>query len=168
MSSTFAIRLRGSGGPPRTVRSAPAALPHLAHICALLGMAARAAECSSPRDRSPPTMARRLTSDLVTAGPRAGASPRVPMSTRWWLLGVAVAAAGVLAAVAPPHGSIVALVVVVSTGACGVLAMVEQRDPRLGVRPVVAAIAVVFALAVAAPPRASNDLWSYAAYGRMV
>ena len=42
-------------------------------------------------------------------------------------------------------------------------------DPRsVGVRPVVVAIAIVFVVAVAMPPRSSNDLWSYTMYGRTV
>jgi hypothetical protein len=43
-------------------------------------------------------------------------------------------------------------------------------DARIDARPhvVVGAIALAFVFAIAAPPRQSRDLWSYAAYGRMV
>src|SRR6266700_4213734 len=77
MSSTFAIRLWGSGGPPRTVRSAPAALPHLAHICALLGMAAQRGRVLVPP--------RSVTSDHGTKahlGPRHGRPTSGRVTTR--------------------------------------------------------------------------------------
>jgi len=66
------------------------------------------------------------------------------------------------------HSPVTVLVVGIATAGCAALAILERRSPRLGPRPVVAAIVVVFAVAVALPPKTSNDLWSYTMYGRMV
>ena len=87
---------------------------------------------------------------------------------RWCLLAVAVGCGGFIAAVAPPHSVFVTLVVLLSTATCARLAVLEWRQPRLGLRAVVVAIGLVLASAVVIPPRGSNDVWSYAAYGRMV
>jgi alpha-1,6-mannosyltransferase len=83
-------------------------------------------------------------------------------------LAVAVASTALLVAVGPRHSLLAVLLVAVSTAACAVLVVFEGRRPRLGLRPVVAAVGVVFVVALIAPPRASNDIWSYAIYGRMV
>jgi hypothetical protein len=66
------------------------------------------------------------------------------------------------------HSPITVGFVALSTAGCATLAVLERRAPRLGPRPVVAAIALVFLVAVAEPPHTSNDLWSYTMYGRMV
>jgi len=84
------------------------------------------------------------------------------------MLVVAVASSSLLVAVAPRHSPAAIVLVGVSTAACGALAVLERRRPALGVPRVVAAIALVFAVAVIAPPRTSNDLWSYTMYGRTV
>jgi alpha-1,6-mannosyltransferase len=55
-----------------------------------------------------------------------------------------------------------------ATAGCAALTVLERRRPVLGPGPVVAAIVVVFAVAVAFPPRTSNDLWSYTMYGRTI
>jgi hypothetical protein len=81
---------------------------------------------------------------------------------------VAVASTGLLVAFAPRHSLLSVLLVAVSTAACAVVVVFEHRRPRLGPRPVVAAVSLVFVVALIAPPRASNDIWSYAMYGRMV
>jgi Glycosyltransferase family 87 len=81
---------------------------------------------------------------------------------------VAVVSTGLLVAFAPRHSLLSVLLVAVSTAACAVLVVFEHRRPRLGPRPVVAAVGLVFVVALIAPPRASNDIWSYAMYGRMV
>ncbi len=80
----------------------------------------------------------------------------------------AVASTALLVAVAPRHSLLAVLLVAVSTAACAVLVVFERRRPRLGLRPIAAAVGVVFVVALIAPPRASNDIWSYAIYGRMV
>jgi hypothetical protein len=80
----------------------------------------------------------------------------------------AVASTALVVAVAPRHSLLAVLLVAVSTAACAVLVVFERRRPRLGPRPIVAAVALVFVVALIAPPRASNDIWSYAMYGRMV
>lgn len=87
---------------------------------------------------------------------------------RWCLLAVAVGCGGFIAAVAPPHAVVVTLMVLLSTVTCARLAVLEWRRPRLGLRPLVVAIGLVLVSAVVIPPRGSNDVWSYAAYGRMV
>ena len=81
---------------------------------------------------------------------------------------VAVASTALLVAVAPRHSLLAVLLVAVSTVAGAALVTVERRRPLLGPRPVVAAVGLVFLVALIAPPRASNDIWSYAIYGRMV
>src|SRR5262249_13015133 len=81
---------------------------------------------------------------------------------------VAVASTGLLVAVAPRHSLLAVLLVAVSPAACAVVVAGERRRPRLGPRPIVGAIGVVFVVALIVPPRASNDIWSYAIYGRMV
>lgn len=52
--------------------------------------------------------------------------------------------------------------------ALATLLVAEGRTPRLGTVPVAASAALLLALAVAVPPVMSRDLWSYAAYGRIV
>jgi hypothetical protein len=81
---------------------------------------------------------------------------------------VAVASTGLLVAFAPRHSLLSVLLVLISTAACGIFVVLEQRQGRVGARPVVAAVGLVFLVALITPPRASNDIWSYAAYGRMV
>jgi hypothetical protein len=49
-----------------------------------------------------------------------------------------------------------------------VVAVLESRRPRLRGRHVAVAVLIVLGVAVAVPPRTSNDLWSYTMYGRMV
>jgi hypothetical protein len=83
-------------------------------------------------------------------------------------LGVAVASTAALVAFAPRHSLLSVLLVFVSTTACGVFVVIDQRPARVGARPVVGAVCLVFLVALITPPRASNDIWSYAAYGRMV
>jgi hypothetical protein len=61
-----------------------------------------------------------------------------------------------------------ASVVLLTALLVGLLVLVEHRDPRVGLAPVVAAIAITISAAVIAPPRTSNDVWSYTMYGRMV
>lgn len=81
---------------------------------------------------------------------------------------VGVTSTGLLVAFAPRHSLLSVLLVAVSTAACAVVVVFEHRRPRLGPRSIVAAVGLVFVVALIAPPRASNDIWSYAMYGRMV
>ncbi len=60
------------------------------------------------------------------------------------------------------------LLVIGTAALAGTLVLLEHRRRRLGLAPVVVAIAVVMAASVWSPPRTSNDLWSYTMYGRMV
>jgi alpha-1,6-mannosyltransferase len=66
------------------------------------------------------------------------------------------------------HSPITVVVVLIATAGCATLAVLERRSPRLGPKPVIAAIALVFAVGLALPPKTSNDLWSYTMYGRIV
>ncbi|MFN2606986.1 MAG: hypothetical protein ABR511_03675 [Acidimicrobiales bacterium] len=64
-------------------------------------------------------------------------------------------------------GARLALLVVAAASFAGVLAA-EARRPFLTRRAVLAGVLVTLAVAVAVPPQGSGDLWSYAAYGRIV
>jgi hypothetical protein len=67
------------------------------------------------------------------------------------------------------HHAVVKVPLILAAAVIGArLAVLEARSPRMSPAAVFAAISLVFAVAVAVPPKASNDLWSYAAYGRMV
>jgi alpha-1,6-mannosyltransferase len=80
----------------------------------------------------------------------------------------AVVSSVLLIAEAPRHATTSAFLVVCATAGCGAVAVLERRARRLGGFVVAVAIAVVMVTAVVTPPRTSNDLWSYGAYGRMV
>jgi alpha-1,6-mannosyltransferase len=80
----------------------------------------------------------------------------------------AVASSLALVVIGPRHSPLSVVLVAVSTGACGFVAVFERRSPCLGIRPIAAAITLVFTVAVVVPPRSSNDLWSYTMYGRAV
>jgi hypothetical protein len=66
------------------------------------------------------------------------------------------------------HSPVSVLLVAVSSGGAAAIAVLERRTPRLGPRPIVAAIGLLFVVAISVAPRTSNDLWSYTIYGRMV
>jgi hypothetical protein len=87
---------------------------------------------------------------------------------RYLVLAATAASSCVLVAWAPRHSPAAVALVVASTIGCGAVTVLERRAPRLGVRPIAVAIAIVFAVAVTVPPRTSNDLWSYTMYGRIV
>jgi Glycosyltransferase family 87 len=107
---------------------------------------------------------------LIPGGPpdtRRGTSTLLPGRGRLALLVLTVS--GTIAVTATAHHAVAKIAVLfVSTGACAALVLVERRRPRLGVRTVALAIGVVMVVAVAIPPRSSNDLWSYTMYGRMI
>ena len=60
------------------------------------------------------------------------------------------------------------LLVLAAALLAGLLVLFERREPRLGIAPVAAAIAIVIAASVATPPRTSNDAVVVQMYGRMV
>ena len=61
------------------------------------------------------------------------------------------------------------LLLLVGAFAClATLIVLEQRRPQLSRRLLIAATGALLVLAVVVPPVQSNDLWLYAAYGRMV
>jgi alpha-1,6-mannosyltransferase len=86
---------------------------------------------------------------------------------RYLILG-ATAVSGSLLVGLWRHSPISVLLVAVSTVGAATIAVLERRAPRLGPRPIVAAIGLLFVVAVSVAPRTSNDLWSYTIYGRMV
>lgn len=96
------------------------------------------------------------------SGPGAGRPVR-----RYLLLAVTVVSGALLVGLWR-HSPVSVLLVAVSTGGAAAIAVLERRAPRLGVRPIVAAIGLLFVVAVSVAPRTSNDLWSYTIYGRMV
>ena len=73
-----------------------------------------------------------------------------------------------LVRVAPRHSAMAVGFVAAATALCAVVSLLEARRPRLRARHVIAVIVVVFGIAIATPPRSSNDLWSYTMYGRIV
>ena len=77
--------------------------------------------------------------------------------------------AGNLALLHAPRHSVGSVSIVLAIAlVAGLLVVTEHRSPRLGIAPVAVAIAITVGAAVAAPPRTSNDVWSYTMYGRMV
>jgi len=90
-----------------------------------------------------------------------------PSAVRLALL-VAAAALLIAVTVARRHSVASTLLVLGAAATGGGVALLEARRPRLGPRPVVAAIGVVLLVAVSVGPRSSNDVWSYTMYGRMV
>jgi hypothetical protein len=95
---------------------------------------------------------------------RAAASPATPFLA----LGAAVFFSVLLVALAPRHSPMAIGFVAAATGACAIVSVLEARRPRLRGRHVAVAVLVVLGVAVAVPPRTSNDLWSYTMYGRIV
>jgi Glycosyltransferase family 87 len=73
-----------------------------------------------------------------------------------------------LVLVSSRHSVLSAWTVIVAAASAAVFVFLEQRRPRVGIRPVLVAIGLVLLVAVALPPRSSNDVWSYTMYGRMV
>jgi hypothetical protein len=88
--------------------------------------------------------------------------------TAFLALGAAVFFSVLLVALAPRHSPMAIGFVAAATGACAVVSVLEARRPRLRGRHVAVAVLVVLGVAVAVPPRTSNDLWSYTMYGRIV
>jgi alpha-1,6-mannosyltransferase len=101
--------------------------------------------------------------DAKFTGARVGAPGR-----RYLILASAVVLGVVLVAWPTGHSLLEAALVVATVIAGGAVAVLERRSPRLGLRPVVMAIGVLFFVAVITPPRTSHDLWSYTMYGRIV
>jgi hypothetical protein len=67
------------------------------------------------------------------------------------------------------HHAVVKVPLILIAGAiCARLVVLEARSSKLGPAVIFGAIGLVFVVAVVVPSSASNDLASYAAYGRMV
>ena len=89
-------------------------------------------------------------------------------NARWALVLVTTTSTVLLFTWAHRHAWMAVLLVVAATASCGVLAVAEQRRPRLSPTAIVVAIVIVCGIAVYKPPRSSADLYSYAMYGRIV
>jgi len=87
---------------------------------------------------------------------------------RYALLLIATISGVLVIVLARRHSPSAVALVTIAAGASGVLAWKEQRNARVKLGAVVAAITIVFAAALASPPRSSADLWSYTIYGRIV
>ncbi len=98
-------------------------------------------------------------------GQRGATPPNVV--TRVSLL-LAATGGNVLLLQAPRHSVGSVSIVFATALVTGLLVVAEHRRPRLGIAPVAVAIAITVGVAVAAPPRTSNDVWSYTMYGRML
>lgn len=103
-------------------------------------------------------------------GCRVGPPDVTPRSGRGWrAVLLVVATAGDVLLLHEPRHSVASVLVVLATALLvGLLVLFEHRDPRLGIAPVAAAIAIAVTASVVAPPRTSDDVWSYVMYGRMV
>ena len=97
---------------------------------------------------------------------RARSGRRAP-AVALLLLSAAATAAIVIAGKHIPAWSF-ALMLVVAAGSFFLLLRRETTSPSLACWAVFAITAVVMAIAVAVPPRTSNDVWAYAMYGRIV
>lgn len=93
-------------------------------------------------------------------------APRPGVGAAHALLAVLVAATG--AALLEADEGRALRPVTLAIVAFATLMALEARRPRLGRRVVLGTCALLLAAAVAAPPRHSLDVWSYAMYGRIV
>ncbi len=97
-----------------------------------------------------------------------GSSPVDLARVGRYALLVATTAGGLAILHAPRHAVGSVLLVLGTAGLVATLVVLEHRLSLLRLVPVVLAIGVMMLAAVWAPPRTSNDLWSYTMYGRMV
>ena len=103
---------------------------------------------------------------LRVAGDRARSVSRAP-ALALLLLSATATAEIVIAGKHIPAWSF-ALMLIVAASSFFLLLRRETRSPSLACWVVFAVSAVVMAIAVAVPPRTSNDVWAYAMYGRIV
>jgi hypothetical protein len=108
--------------------------------------------------------------ELAAGSDAATFASRGHASGLWhWAVLVVVAVSTVLLIVrAPRHSPFAVALVIIGTAAAGAVGVLERKSPRLGVRTIVCAIALLFLVAIAHVPSTSNDLWSYSMYGRIV
>ncbi len=101
-----------------------------------------------------------------------GAPTSVTRPPPWWAwAALAVAPATTAVAIAAPWSPTspaTTALLVLGLGAVAVLVAADTRDRGVPPRAVLPATAVVLVVAVAVPPRRSQDLWAYAAYGSVV
>lgn len=84
-------------------------------------------------------------------------------------LALAAAASGFLVVSPPPSRSPTGFILIATATISLLLLLREERRGRgPTLRMVIAAVALLGVLAVAYPPRGSNDLWTYVMYGRTV
>src|SRR4029077_11843320 len=103
---------------------------------------------------------------LRIAGVRARSDSRAP-AFALLLLSATATAAIVIAGKHIPAWSFT-LMLIVAASSFFLLLRRETTSPSLACWVVFAVTAVVMAIAVAVPPRTSNDVWAYAMYGRIV
>jgi Glycosyltransferase family 87 len=89
------------------------------------------------------------------------------MWARYALLATAVVASYAILRL-PRHSVTSVLAVLLAATAAAVIVYLEHRAPRLRAFPVAAAVGAIVVASIVAPPRTSNDLWSYTMYGRAV
>ncbi|HZP30544.1 MAG TPA: glycosyltransferase 87 family protein [Acidimicrobiia bacterium] len=104
----------------------------------------------------------------MTRAPADAVRGRMARTGPFLALGTAGFFAVLLVALAPRHSPMAIGFVAAATASGAAVAVLEARRPRLRARHVAAVVAVVLGVAIATPPRTSNDLWSYTMYGRIV
>lgn len=103
---------------------------------------------------------------LRVARARAQAGSRAPALIMLFTAASATAAIVIAGKRIPPWSF--ALMLIVAAGSFFLLLRRETKQPSLACWLVFAVTAVVMTIAVAIPPRTSNDVWAYAIYGRIV
>lgn len=103
---------------------------------------------------------------LRVARVRARSGNRAPAFALLLLSATATAAIVIAGKHIPPWSF--ALMLIVAAGSFFLLLRRETKSPALACGAVFAVTAVVMTIAVAVPPRTSNDVWAYAMYGRIV
>ena len=96
-------------------------------------------------------------------------SPPPPSGPRRWPLAAATAActAAVLLTHKSASPAVVVTLILLATLGSVELSRRESREPG-DPRPIVAAIAVLYAVAISRPPRFATDIWSYTMVGRIL
>lgn len=105
----------------------------------------------------------------LTPTPQATERDPGQRRTRARTAAICVTVVATAAALLQPSGTSAAYATIaVALAAFGVAVALSWRAPGLPVLPLAVACGALLVLAVAVPPRQSRDLWTYAAYGRMV
>lgn len=125
----------------------------------------------SRTDTQPPEIPAANPPSTAAGQALAGLADRLPFARRWdarraWiLLGVlCVSTLGVLLI----HQGRAFPLLIAACASFALLLVMEARQPLLGRKVVIWASVALILVAVLAPPRESEDVWSYAMYGHMV